>query len=356
MMELPQTIGRFETIRDNLKADISARQDSGGDKFRATILGRNYKKRADAGEAINQAVSSRIDMTAEASSAKIGEFAGFDVYADNHGGAYLQGSGAYSFSVNRDSAEGTVRSMENVLKTFEGRLEQTERSLSDRKNDLTKYEQIAKSPFEQQKELDNLRAREDEIMSILNPKDEQGAFVADDGVENLVERSAGDAAADHSAEWTATRVGDEKQTPKPLSEIIAGIEHDFGINITTGHVRGRVRGQYSKLDNGIRTKITNDLPTISHELGHALNREYGLTGKLTDAMRSELKNGLGDLKDEYDHRKWISEGLAEFLRKYLQNSETAAIDYPEFTKHFLNSLSQRDRALVENLADEVNAY
>ncbi|HCE61486.1 MAG TPA: hypothetical protein DEQ85_00735, partial [Clostridiales bacterium] len=356
VMELPQTIGRFETIRGNLKADISARQDSGGDKFRATILGRNYKKRADAGEAINQAVSSRIDMTAEASSAKIGEFAGFDVYADNHGGAYLQGSGAYSFAVNRDSAEGTVRSMENVLKTFEGRLEQTERSLSDRKNDLAKYEQIAKSPFEQQKELDNLRAREDEIMSILNPKDEQGAFVADDGVEKLVERSAGDAAADHSAEWTATRVGDEKQTPKPLSEIIAGIEHDFGINITTGHARGRVRGQYSKLDNGIRTKITNDLPTISHELGHALNREYGLTGKLTDAMRSELKNGLGDLKDEYKQSKWISEGLAEFLRKYLQNSETAAIDYPEFTKHFLNSLSQRDRALVENLADEVNAY
>lgn len=356
LMELPQTIGRFETIRDNLKADISARQDSGGDKFRATILGRNYKKRADAGEAINQAVSSRIDMTAEASSAKIGEFAGFDVYADNHGGAYLQGSGAYSFAVNRDSADGTVRSMENVLKTFEGRLEQTERSLSDRKNDLTKYEQIAKSPFEQQKELDNLRAREDEIMSILNPKDEQGAFVADDVVEKLVERSAGDAAADHSAEWTATRVGDEKQTPKPLSEIIAGIEHDFGINITTGNVRGRVRGQYSKLDNGIRTKITNDLPTISHELGHALNREYGLTGKLTDAMRSELKNGLGDLKDEYKQSEWISEGLAEFLRKYLQNSETAAIDYPEFTKHFLNSLSQRDRALVENLADEVNAY
>lgn len=356
VVELPQTIGRFETIRDNLKADISSRQDSGGDKFRATILGRNYKKRADAGEAINQAVSSRIDMTAEASSAKIGEFAGFDVYADNHGGAYLQGSGAYSFAVNRDSADGTVRSMENVLKTFEGRLEQTERSLSDRKNDLTKYEHIAKSPFEQQKELDNLRAREDEIMSILNPKDEQGAFVADDGVEKLVERSAGDAAADHSAEWTATRVGDEKQTPKPLSEIIAGIEHDFGINITTGHARGRVRGQYSKLDNGIRTKITNDLPTISHELGHALNREYGLTGKLTDAMRSELKNGLGDLKDEYKQSKWISEGLAEFLRKYLQNSETAAIDYPEFTKHFLNSLSQRDRALVENLADEVNAY
>ena len=356
VMELPQTIGRFETIRDNLKADISARQDSGGDKFRATILGRNYKKRADAGEAINQAVPSRIDMAAEASSAKIGEFAGFDVYADNHGGAYLQGSGAYSFSVNRDSADGTVRSMENVLKTFEGRLEQTERSLSDRKNDLTKYEQIAKSPFEQQKELDNLRAREDEIMSILNPKDEQGAFVADDGVEKLVERSAGDAAADHSAEWTATRVGDEKQPPKPLSEIIAGIEHDFGINITTGHVRGRVRGQYSKLDNGIRTKITNDLPTISHELGHALNREYGFTGKLTDAMRSELKNGLGNLKDEYKQSKWISEGLAEFLRKYLQNSETAAIDYPEFTKHFLNSLSQRDRALVENLADEVNAY
>ena len=44
VVELPQTIGRFETIRGNLKADISARQDSGGDKFRATILGRNYRR------------------------------------------------------------------------------------------------------------------------------------------------------------------------------------------------------------------------------------------------------------------------------------------------------------------------
>ena len=176
-----------------------------------------------------------------------------------------------------------------------------------------------------------------------------------DGVDRLVQYAA-ENTVDHSAEWTATRVGDKKQKPKPLSEIIAGIEHDFGINITTGHARGRVRGQYSRLDNGIRTKITNDLPTVSHELGHALDREYGLTGELTDEMRGELEKSLGDLKSAYKENEWASEGFAEYLRKYLQNSETAAIDYPEFTKHFMNSLSQRDRALVENLADEVNAY
>lgn len=175
------------------------------------------------------------------------------------------------------------------------------------------------------------------------------------GVDRLVQHAA-ENTADHSAEWTATRVGDKKQKPKPLSEIIAGIEHDFGINITTGHARGRVRGQYSRLDNGIRTKITNDLPTVSHELGHALDREYGITGNLSDTMRGELEKSLGDLKSAYKENEWVSEGFAEYLRKYLQNSETAAIDYPEFTKHFLNSLSPRDRALVENLADEVNAY
>ena len=175
------------------------------------------------------------------------------------------------------------------------------------------------------------------------------------GVDRLVQNAA-ENAADHSAEWTAARVGDKKQKPKPLSEIIAGIEHDFGINITTGHARGSVRGQYSRLDNGIRTKITNDLPTVSHELGHALDREYEITGNLTDTMRGELEKSLGDLKSAYKENEWVSEGFAEYLRKYLQNSETAAIDYPEFTKHFMNSLSQRDRALVENLADEVNAY
>lgn len=163
-----------------------------------------------------------------------------------------------------------------------------------------------------------------------------------------------------SSEWDAERIKDGKvEKAKPISEIIERIRHDFGINITKGHVRGKgVLGQYSRKNHGIRTKIANDLPTVAHELGHALDQRYSLTdkSKLTKEMRSELINALGDLKDSYKQNLWVSEGFAEYLRRFLQNRDEAARSYPEFTKHFLNSLSKADRVLMDTFADEINAY
>lgn len=162
----------------------------------------------------------------------------------------------------------------------------------------------------------------------------------------------------HPERWTAQRVGESTKAPKSVTEIIAGIEHEFGFNITRGHVRGKgVRGQFNTRDKGIRSKIANDLPTVCHELGHALDDRYDISGgKLTREMRLEMEKALGDLASEYKPEEMASEGLAEFLRQFLQNREVAAIDYPEFTKHFLSMLDGKDRVLIERLADEVNAY
>ena len=140
--------------------------------------------------------------------------------------------------------------------------------------------------------------------------------------------------------------------------IRGGALHDFGINITTGHVRGAgVTGQYDRKSQGIRSRVVNDLPTVSHELGHHLDNLYGLTKDLPEAARRELIDGLdAEMKAAYKEKKWLTEGLAEYTRKYLQNRETAAIDYPEFTKHFKNRLNAKDNALIDQLADELNAY
>lgn len=158
--------------------------------------------------------------------------------------------------------------------------------------------------------------------------------------------------------WSAERVGSDKKTPMRLSEIIEKIRHDFGINITTGHIRGKdIRGLYNRRNKGIKTKIANNLPTVAHELGHHLDNTYSLREHLNDTLEKELVDGLDPgMKAVYPKKKWVTEGIAEYIRKYLQNRETAAIDYPEFTKYFLNSLSKTDAALIAQLADEVNAY
>lgn len=157
-------------------------------------------------------------------------------------------------------------------------------------------------------------------------------------------------------EWTAKRVGDTNKTPKSLSEIVEQIRHDFGINITRGHVRGAL-GQYNRRDQGIRTKITNHLPTISHELGHHFDNIYSITENLPENIEKELVDALPDAtKATYPEEKWAREGMAEYIRKFMQDSDSAKLDYPEFTDHFLNKLSTTDYALFAQIADEVNAY
>lgn len=161
-----------------------------------------------------------------------------------------------------------------------------------------------------------------------------------------------------TGEWTAERVGDRNKNPKPLSEIVEKIRHDFGIQITTGHIRGAgVLGQYNRRSKGIRSRKANDLPTIAHELGHHLDNLYGLREKISGAARDELINGLSnEMRSSYPKRLWLTEGIAEYIRKFLQNSSQAAIEYPKFTEFFKKSLSPKDLALIEQLADEVNAY
>lgn len=200
------------------------------------------------------------------------------------------------------------------------------------------------------------------------PTGEQGANILSEIMKNnpVVDiRDAESSSVDHMVaadspeqRWSAQRVGDSDKAPMPVSDIVEKIRHDFGINITTGHVRGAgVTGQYDRGSQGIRSRIVNDLPTVSHELGHHLDNLYGLTKDLPEAARRELTDGLdADMKAAYKEKKWLTEGLAEYTRKYLQNRETAAIDYPEITKHFKNSLNAKDNALIDQLADEVNAY
>lgn len=163
---------------------------------------------------------------------------------------------------------------------------------------------------------------------------------------------------EYKEEWESSRVGDTSKSSMPLSDIISKIEHDFGINVTVGHILGSgTRGQYNRKERGIRTKIANQLPVVAHELGHHFDNVYGFTKSISPELQSELVNNLGDdMKSNYPENKWLTEGMAEFMRRFLQNRETAAIDYPEFTKYFLSSLNNTDGPHIEQLADEINAY
>ena len=158
--------------------------------------------------------------------------------------------------------------------------------------------------------------------------------------------------------WNANRVGDIDKKSMPISDIINKMRHDFGIPIGKGRMpRKDVRGRYSKHDFSIRTRVTNDLPAISHELGHHLDNVYELTRHISKDLENELIKQLpAEFHEKYAARKLKGEGLAEFVRRYLQNKDLAAIDYPLFIAHFENTLSADALSLVNSFADEINAY
>lgn len=361
IVKAQQEIVRDEEYLERYRSDLASRQDTAGDKFRIVLGGKTYTERKAAGEALVAIAKKALNVSDPTeSNTKIGSFAGFDLYVTSKGDMLLRGKAQYRGTVNMQSAAGTITALENIPRRLENMIAATETRLNENRASLSKLEQTINTPFARAEELIAARVREAEILAELNPPSEQALAAAEDegDVESMVDYDVTNDAAPHPERWEAQRVGSTDKAPMRLSEIVEKIRHDFGLNITTGHVRGAgVRGQYNQLNKGIRSKIANDLPTISHELGHALNHRYGLLGTpLSAEMKAELENALGEMKDGYSKKQWHSEGLAEYIRKFLQNRETAAIDYPVFTEYFLNSLSAKDAALIEQLADEINAY
>ena len=158
--------------------------------------------------------------------------------------------------------------------------------------------------------------------------------------------------------WQTTRnEGGTDKTPLALSEIVEKIRHDFDVNITTGHIRGKgVRGQYNRKNNGIRTKAANNITTIAHELGHYLDNNHNLQNRMTDAAVKEVVHGLDpEFAVNYKPKEQIGEGIAEYFREYLKNTAEAKIKYPIFTAFWKDHIVGKDVALIEELADEINA-
>lgn len=357
-----KTIAQSTEYIEKIKRDLSQRQDTSGENFSLLLDGTVYKERKDAGAALVSALKSHLetDRTAE-TMYDVGRFAGFTLSVTNGGDVLLRGSNIYRVRANMDSPTGTIQSLEAALKRMDRSFAEAQERLSASQASISKLEKIIGSKFERAQELSELRRRNSELLAQLNPVEDTNIAETDEESDNFLEADGVDRMAemvDHSDQWTAERVGSAEKTPMPLSDIVEKIRHDFGINITTGHIRGsKTRGQYNRNDQGIRSKIANDLPTVAHELGHHLDNVYSLTKNLPAELREELTENLDQgMKDQYPKKKWVTEGLAEYVRRFLQNRETAAIDYPKFTEYFLSSMHNTDGPLLEHLADEVNAY
>jgi N12 class adenine-specific DNA methylase len=169
--------GTIATLQKRIatgKKDVAARVDTYSEgKFSITIGKQQYTDKKEAGIALMAEATAKAN---DAGYTTIGKFAGFELrvvkthegikglISGNQGYSFNTYPGNTTFGINHLIAK--VESMSETVSAWEQSLEQT-------KIDMAEQEKLMVQPFAKQAELDQKRARYNEVMEILNPKEEQ---------------------------------------------------------------------------------------------------------------------------------------------------------------------------------------
>lgn len=169
--------GTIATLQKRIatgKKDIAARVDTYSEgKFSITIGKQQYTDKKEAGIALMAEATAKAN---DAGYTTIGKFAGFELrVVKTHEGikGLISGNQGYSFNTYPGN---TTFGINHLIAKVEGMSETVsawEQSLEQTKIDMAEQEKLMVQPFAKQAELDQKRARYNEVMEILNPKEEQ---------------------------------------------------------------------------------------------------------------------------------------------------------------------------------------
>ncbi len=154
----------------------------------------------------------------------------------------------------------------------------------------------------------------------------------------------------------AAQVGAGTTTEAPSRRmIIKRLEKILDIPIRVGRYREKALGIYKTGPEVIRTRLAEDIQVISHEVGHHLDKLFGIrkTAFRDAAIRQELTK-LGQSQPA-NH---FTEGIAEFVRLYLSDSQAARQQAPNFYRLFEEKLAQEPRlhSAMQQAQEQVHAY
>lgn len=147
-----------------------------------------------------------------------------------------------------------------------------------------------------------------------------------------------------------------------IGEIVKEIEKDFAVPVSKGKFRQKAYGIYKNKSQAIRTKVTNALPTIAHELGHHIDNKYHLRNfeSIGEAERV-LKETRPNFYNSYKPDARPREAVAEFMRDYLADRTMAKEKYPFFFEEFERKLletaeGKKDLENLKKIGDKINEY
>jgi hypothetical protein len=150
---------------------------------------------------------------------------------------------------------------------------------------------------------------------------------------------------------------------RALSELMADFQRAAGLSVRTGRIDPALQraataagGQANGMYNGVaRVRVQRDFDTFAHEAGHHLERTLG--GQLRASMAAHSHEllpmaspvaGAGNTS--------LSEGFAEFFRRYLTNEQAARAQAPGFYRAFENLVEAENPRVYWTMQDIQDEY
>lgn len=372
----PDLISKLTIRKDNLEKDIVLR-NSYSEKAEMIIKGKNYTKQTEANKALTEAIKS---APKNGQYNNLGMYNGFDIMfkGDTGGMNYsLVLKGANEYLVDYAASGNNIARMSGVLNRLDAELKKVKARLDTLKTDLEFAKQEIKKPFEKEKDLTEALTKQKDVTyryehygeklgaaataesentdTAYSSRDiaENGDFIRIKNNEKYFRNIDDNDSSENR--WTTERVNGAKDSNVNIADIVKDIMDKFDIPISTGKVTDReASGIYKERAETIRTRIANNLPTISHELGHHLNKKYAFD-KL-DSVKELRKAVSEDFLDKYPPNEKNGEAVAEFVRRYLKNTNEANRLCPDFYSDFVKALSKSDLKSVNEIASSVNEY
>ena len=188
---LAQDKGMVATLENyiaNGEADLAARVDTYSEKkFSITVGKQKFTEKKDAGAALMAEATAKAK---EEGYTTIGKFAGFDLRViKTHEGikGLISGRQGYGFNTYPNNTTFMINHLVATVEGLDGKVQQWQQQLSETRKDIAEQEKLITQPFAKQAELDQKRARYNEVMDILNPKEEQSMDGVDE--EDVQEQS-----------------------------------------------------------------------------------------------------------------------------------------------------------------------
>lgn len=163
----------LQTVKQNLPPDA--------DHFQMTVAGRLYTNRKEAGAAL---IDSCSNLQPASTGGKIGNYAGFTLQAQFDSFSrqfYLVVKGHTSHSIELgDDPGGNITRLNNLLNSFEKRLEEQTQKLSSLHSQVEEAKAELERPFPHEEELNEKQARLNEVNALLDI-DNRGSNTASKG-------------------------------------------------------------------------------------------------------------------------------------------------------------------------------